>query len=265
MAPEEHLTLTNPISEYHDRMRKHSVPQLIESVCENRKYLPAFKLFELGRVYDTDAMDGLLPTERRRLSGAIVPPAEDSDEETFFAAKALILDLLQVGGVTRSRVKPLADSGDPWVHPGIAAGFYRGKQWVASLYKLHPKQADLCELHENVFLFEIDADLLASTKRKISYAPVSKYPSVRFEVTVIAGSRELSANIERAISRAAGKQLLDLSVITVYTGVPIPPGKKAVSYRMHFAGDHTFAGDEITAVQDKVVAALVRAGYPLKS
>jgi phenylalanyl-tRNA synthetase beta chain len=259
-----HFTLTNAISEYHDRMRKHTIPQLIEAVCENRKHHPAFKLFEFGRVYDTDAMDGLLPTERRRLAGAIVPPAEDSDEAAFFEAKALILDLLQVGGVSRTQVKPLEDA-DSWVHPGIAAGFYRGRQWVASLYKLHPSQADICGLRESVFLFEIDADLLGSAKRKLSYKPISKYPNVRFEVTVIADKRELSANIEKAIGRAAGKLLLDLSVITIYTGLPIPPGKKAISYRMHFAGDHTFGGDEVTAVQDKVIAALVRAGYPLKS
>jgi phenylalanyl-tRNA synthetase beta chain len=260
-----HLTLTNPISEYHDRMRKHAVPQLIEAICENRKHHPAFKIFEFGRVYDTDAMDGLLPTERRRLTGAIVTPAEEGDDTTFFAAKSLVLDLLQIGGVTRTQVKPLDDTADPWVHPGIAAGFYRGRQWVASLYKLHPSQAEACGIRESVFLFEIDADLLAGAKRKLSYSPVSKYPSVRFEVTVIADKRELSAEIEKAIGRAAGKQLLDLSVITIYTGVPIPPGKKAISYRMHFAADHTLNGNEVTAVQDKVIAALVRAGYPLKA
>jgi phenylalanyl-tRNA synthetase beta chain len=262
--PDDHLTLTNAISEHQDRMRRHAIPQLIEAVCENRKHMPAFKLFEFGRVYDTETMDGQLPTERRRLAGAIVAPAENSDEQTFFAAKALILDLLQVGGVARSQVLPLDDSA-PWVHPGIAAGFYRGRQWVASLYKLHPKQAEECDLRENVFLFEIDADLLASATRKISYKPVSKFPSVRFEVTVLADSRQLSADLETVIGRAAGKLLLDLSVITVYTGVPIPPGKKAISYRVHFAADHTMSSQEVTAVQEKVVAALGRAGFPLKT
>ena len=259
-----HLVLTNAISEHHDRMRRYAIPQLVEAVCENRKHFPTFKLFEFGRVYDTSAMDDLLPTERRRLTGAILVPPDAKDDETFFQAKALVLDLLQVGGVSRTQVKPLQDP-ESWVHPGIAAGFYRGRQWVASLYKLHPKTADARDIKDNVLLFEIDVDLLAGAKRKISYKAISKYPSVSFEVTVIADRRELSAEIEKVIGRAAGKLLLDLSVITVYTGVPIPPGKKAISYSMHFAADHTLSHDEAVAARDKVVAALERAGFPLKS
>ena len=88
---------------------------------------------------------------------------------------------------------------------------------------------------------------------------------MRFEVTVVVAAQTLSGDIEAAIGRAAKRQLRSLEVLTIYEGDPIPTGKKAISYRMEFAAsDRTLSHDEAESVQNKVVAALEKAGYPLK-
>ena len=260
-------SLPIPVSEFEQMMRPESVPQLLQAIAENAKHFPQFRLFEYGRVYDTSEMKGLLPTERTRITGTFVPAFErDSlQQETFFQGKALIQDILRLAGVDNAKTMPLTDSEAAWIHPNIHCGFYRGRMLLASLFKLHPSCADEFGVSHNAYIFEVYADRLETLTRNLKYQPISKFPTVRFEVTVVVAAQTLSGDIEAAIGRAAKRQLRSLEVLTIYEGDPIPTGKKAISYRMEFAAsDRTLSHDEAESVQNKVVAALEKAGYPLK-
>ena len=267
LSSENMMTLKNAVSEDAKFMRTHSMPHFIDAIAENVKYFESFKTFEFGRVYDTSQMKGLLPTEQFKLCGAIVPEFKKKDLQTeaFYDAKAVVLDLLQAAGVTNPQIRPLDGEQNNWVHPGISAGIYRGKQLLAEIYKLHPAIAEAKDIRNNVYLFQIHFNEIEKVERKFKYKAVVKFPGVPFDVTVVADEKTLASQIEQVITKAAKKNLRDIHVFSVYQGEGMEAGKKSVSFRMTFgADDHTLKPDEVENLQNSVMQSLDKAGYPLK-
>ena len=266
LSSEGLMTLSNPVSEESKYMRPSSVPHFVDAIAENMKYFDGARIFDFGRIYDTTAMKGLLPTERFKLTGAIIPAFKKKDlqTETFYEVKALVEDLLQVTGVT-GQVKPLTGDQPKWVHPGMACGFYRGKQLLAEVYKLHPAIAQKKGLRHNPYIFVVHFDEIEKSQRKFKYKAVNKFPGVPFDITVVADEKTLAGDIQRNITKAAKNSLRELSVFSVYQGDDMEAGKKSVSFRMTFGSDKkTLDSDEIKKLQDSVINALDKAGYPLK-
>ena len=260
------MKLTNPISEDAVYMRNFAEPHLIDSIAKNIKYFSDFKFFEMGRVYDTSKMNGQLPQEKLQLTGAIIPKYQENSlqEESFYEAKATILDLLQILGVNNYQAKPL-QKAEPWVHPNIGLGLYRGKQLLAKVYKLHPFFAQKLSIIHNVYLFSICLDELKNVTRKLSYKIISRYPTVPFDITVVASKKELVNNIASIIRKSVKKNLINLEVFSIYQGENIAKGKKAVSFRLKFgSNEHTLDSQEVTKLQNDVMTNLQKNGYPIK-
>lgn len=267
LSSEGLMTLKNAVSEDCKFMRSHAMPHLIDAISENVKYFESFKLFDFGRIYDVSQMIGLLPTEKFKLTGAIVPAFKKKDlqTDTFYEAKAVVQDLLSAAGINGAQVKPLGGELNKWVHPGIAAGIYRGKQLLAEIYKLHPAVAEAKGIRNNVYLFQVHINELEKAERKFKYKPIVKFPGVPFDITVVAKEKELAGNIELIIKKATKKSLRDISVFSVYQGEEMEAGTKSVSFRMTFGADtHTLKPDEVESLQNSVIQALDKAGYPLK-
>ncbi|NQZ58171.1 MAG: phenylalanine--tRNA ligase subunit beta, partial [Lentisphaeraceae bacterium] len=267
LSSEGMMTLKNAFSEDARFMRTHSMPHFIDAIAENVKYFESFKLFELGRVYDVSKMKGLLPTEKFKLCGAIVPEFKKKDLQTdaFYEAKTIVLDLLKVAGVNGAQVKPLGGELNAWVHPGIACGIYRGKQLLAEIYKLHPSIAEAKGIRNNAYLFQVHINELEKVERKFKYKAVVKFPGVPFDITVVCDEKTLASAPQMVIQKAAKKNLRNLSVDSVYQGEGMEDGKKSVSFRMTFGADtHTLKPDEVENLQQGVINALDKAGYPLK-
>ncbi len=270
LDPEGLMTLRNAVSEDSRYMRAETVPHLVDSIAENLKYFDGFRLFEFGRVYDTSAMDGLLPEEKFKLSGAIVPEYRKGDLQTdaFYECKALVLDLLKIAGIRNVKTRPLAGKSrelPSWVHPGIAAQLCRGNRILGEIFKLHPVLAGKKDIRNNVYIFVLHFDKIEDCERKFSYRPVARYPGVPFDVTILAKEKTLAADIRKLITGAAGKLIRDIEVFSIYRADDLGREMKAVSFRMIFgADDHTLAPEEITEVQDKVVNALESGGFSLK-
>ena len=261
------MTLKNPISEDSKYMKPEAAPLFINAIAENLKYQHSLKMFDFTRIYDVSEMNGVLPTEKFKLIGTITPEYKKKDlqSDTFYEVKQLVQDLLLIAGVKGAQVKPLGDDRASWVHPGIGCGFYRGRQCLAEVYKLHPAIAKKKGIKHNAYIFQINIDELERVERKFTYKPISKFPSVPFDVTVVADERTLSSQIEQVINKAAKKYLKELSVFSVYQGEGVEEGKKAVSYRMTFASDKaTLKPDEVVNIQNSVMDALNKAGYTIR-
>jgi phenylalanyl-tRNA synthetase beta chain len=97
------------------------------------------------------------------------------------------------------------------------------------------------------------------------YRPLRRYPSSAFDLSVIAGTRELAGNIEKQLAIFAGDWLENIEFIRQYSGPPLPEDKKSVSFRITVsAGDHTLSADEISAIRARIIEGMERAGYSLR-
>jgi phenylalanyl-tRNA synthetase beta chain len=86
-----------------------------------------------------------------------------------------------------------------------------------------------------------------------------------FDLSVVAGLREPSGDIERQLASAAGADLVNIEFVRVYTGAPLPEDRKSVSYRLTVAApDRTLSSEEVAGIRSRVIAAMHASGYELR-
>ena len=250
--PEAHLKVANPIAADQSLMRISLLPGIRKNIVENSRRMNSFRLFEIGREIHPKA-EGL-PEEIPHLAAAIYA-REGDGAAGLFELKRLAECLMP-----ECRVSP--DTARVYEHPersGVVG--WRGEN-LGRLFELHPS---LVEEGRGAIL---DVDLAAMERlqhRDRRYAPLRRYPTSAFDLSIVAALREPAGDIERRLAEAAGSDLVELEFVRQYTGAPLPDDRKSISYRLTVgAADRTLSSDEVAAVRDRVIEALRKAGYDLR-
>lgn len=98
------------------------------------------------------------------------------------------------------------------------------------------------------------------------YKPLSKFPTARFDLSVIAPARELVGTIGSKIKASGVPEIVAIEYVKQYSGAPLAEGTKSVTFCVTVgATDHTLSGDEIAALRACVIKALVDAGYEFRA
>jgi phenylalanyl-tRNA synthetase beta chain len=116
----------------------------------------------------------------------------------------------------------------PWLHPGQSADIHRGDRLVGRLGALHPSLLGPLGLDEDVIVFELDLEPLA--ERSVPRAAgVSRYPSVRRDLSFELPEDVPYGRVEAAIRDAVGETLSDLIVFDRYAGANLGSGIKSLA------------------------------------
>lgn len=266
---EGHLKICHPLSEDMDRLRRDLVPQHLVKAKENQRFEQRFGFFELGRVYRKTAAELTqpdLPDERNVLAGVLSFP--EKADANFYEIRDLILGLLAWLRSDSVEVVPVEEGRDlpGWIHPAVVARVLVCGEERGLFFRVHPGVEQRLDLRGDVLAFSLDFDaVFASRRRQTNYRPPSRFPTVAFDVAAVAPLRTPVATIEKVIREAAGALLTALDVFDVFVGGQLGEDQKSVALHLTFgARDHTLDGAEVSAAQEKVVAALTKAGFPLR-
>ena len=252
-APErKSLTILNPLGEDTSRMRTIAMPAMLETLARNASYRnESARLYELGRVYIPNAESETLCDERLHLTlGAY------GDGIDFFglkgAVEALLADL-RIAGVNWT-----ARSDNPTYHPGRCAELTLDGQMLGQLGQIHPLTAQNFDLEGEVYAAELDLELLfAAMGPEQTYVPLPKYPAVTRDIAVVCEEQVTVQELQTVITGAGGKKLVESRLFDVYTGAPIPAGKKSVAFALAFrAEDRTLTDEDADGATAKILAAL---------
>jgi phenylalanyl-tRNA synthetase beta chain len=268
LDPDAHIRLKNPMSEDMDRLRREIVPILLEKTRDNQRYSSQFGFFELGRVF-RKTRDKLrapeLPDERNRLAGVLA--FEKKGPENFYEVRHAVLALLErlhVRGITFAENR--GGHLEPWAHPAVYAKVLAQGKDVGRLYRVHPAIEARLELSGDVLAFDLDFDaVFESPRRSVEYRPLQKYPTVPFDVAVVAPERTAVGDIRKIIAKAAGSFLLSCDVFDVFRAEQFGPEKKSVAFHLVLGSDErTLTSEERASIEERVMEALKAAGYPLR-
>jgi phenylalanyl-tRNA synthetase beta chain len=107
---------------------------------------------------------------------------------------------------------------------------------------------------------EVNLELLIShAPAAVQSVPFSSYPVAKEDVAFELDAAVAAGDVGRTIREAAGELLESVRVFDVYTGAPIPAGKKSLAFALRFrAPDRTLTEAETAEVRDRAVAAVVR-------
>ncbi len=247
--PAGHVRVANPISVEQGLMRRSLLPGIHKNLVDNARFRSEFRLFEIGKEIHPQAASEL-PHEIPHLMAAV--HTKGDGQAALFELKRLA-ECLMPGCTTAPAEARMYE------HPArVATITWRGVE-LARLFELHPA---LIESGRGAIL---DVDLEAMFKLGPAvkkYAPLRKYPSSEFDVSVVCGLRELCATVENAI-RAAGCD--QVSYLYSYRGKPLADDQQSMSFRVSVsAPDHTLSAEEVTAARTRILDSLRTAGYSIR-
>ncbi|MDR2356576.1 MAG: phenylalanine--tRNA ligase subunit beta [Oscillospiraceae bacterium] len=229
------VTILNPLGEDRSVMRTTPLPSMLESLRRNKAARNEnARLYEAARVYRPGG--AVLPDERVILTlGAY----GDID---FYAVKGAVETLLRELRARDVEFRPRADL--PAFHPGRCADIFAGGVKIGVLGQIHPSVAgnyDLAETYAAELDFYAMLDLRADEAK---YSPLPRYPAAERDIAVVCGDDVTAAELTAVIRRGGGEYLRDVALFDVYTGAPIPAGKKSAAFSLRFRSDESTLTDE---------------------
>lgn len=228
----QRITIVNPLSESLDSLRQYLLFGGLEVVVHNlnRKQLD-LKLFEFGQTYSQVENQYV---EKSRLAiwltGKLSPVnwTGNTQETTFYDLKAITYKLLQQLGITKFCTAPSQDN------------FYENGIQVLQNDKLlltagHVSQSILQNMHigQPVFFADIDwGQLLGLQKSPKIYQPISKFPSVKRDISLVLDHSVNFEAVREIIDKQKGKFIQDVTVFDVYQGKELEINKKAYALNL---------------------------------
>jgi len=89
------------------------------------------------------------------------------------------------------------------------------------------------------------------------YKPLPKYPAMTRDIAVVCDASVTVAALQAVIVSVGGKKLVSSSLFDIYTGSPIPAGKKSVAFALQYrAEDRTLTDEDADGVTAKILQAL---------
>lgn len=216
-------------------------------------------LFEIGKEFHTSP-DNSLSDEVEILAGAMsgnrLDQAWYSKEMPcdFYDLKGYVESFLSALCVKDVCFRPLSEDQCLYMKKGYSASIHSGEKTLGTIGKIHPEVLDRFDIRQDVFIFEIrlkDLVLLVTDERSAS--PIPRYPSVSRDTTMICGNSVKAGDILDAI-RNSGESLVEQAeLIDLYTGNPIPEGKKSLSFRMTYRDpEKTLKDKDVNRIHTKI-------------
>ena len=214
------VPLANPLSAELGVMRTSLLPGLVAALVANRRrQQERVRLFELGNVF---AAGKDAPVETARIAGVAVGTvfAEQWGETPrrpvdFFDVKGDVESMLAL--TQSAHAFRWAPSDAPWLHPGQSAAVFRGERRIGYVGALHPDLAKTLDTGTDVYVFELDFDAIAPRPLPSAVA-VSKFPSLRRDISFELPETVPYAQVEALIRDAVGENLADIVLFDRYAG-----------------------------------------------
>jgi phenylalanyl-tRNA synthetase beta chain len=260
---ESQLRLKNPLSVEHDRLRNDLVPGLLENTYTNAKHSRSAAFYELGRTYHKkNRNDNDLAKEEYIAAGVFY--TNDSNQTPFYDAKhavTLLLEKLKI----KNYIFTVPVQSEEYVHPRRSLTLLIEGNDAGRIFEVNPIIQNRFDIEGRTAVFDIHVNaLLSAQKKPLSFEGIRKYPDVHFEVSVISPVQTYSTVLEKIIQNSS-ENVVDVDVISVYTGEPVPEGFKSISYKITFNGmDHTLSTDETVNLQNSVVKNITSNGFELR-
>ena len=260
------VRLLMPMTETHSTLRQSLVPGLLNTVQYNvARKQNDLKLLEIGRVFFGSGDDNIQPKETLYLSAALTGEEratkwlKESSALDFFAAKGYLEVVFERLGLEEKVT--YKKSNLEGMHPGRFAEVYLGEKRIGFIGEVHPQVADKLGLN-TTYVFEINLDeVISESKVKPKYEEVTKYPEITRDIAMLVDVKDEYQNIYNVIESVNSKLITNVELFDLYAGAELLAGKKSLALTITYSDKQkTLTDEEVTAVHEKVLAALTAYG-----
>ncbi|MBW4691313.1 MAG: phenylalanine--tRNA ligase subunit beta [Lyngbya sp. HA4199-MV5] len=260
------IVLSNPLFAEYSALRTNLIAGLIDAFQYNLEQgNGALNAFEIGRIFwseedglsEADSVAGILGGDATR--GQWVRSGREQPL-TWFEAKGLLESVFQRLGLA---VEYQPDRRDERLHPGRTASLWIRGSRLGTFGQLHPQLRQERGLPDEVYVFELDLDVLLDqldqdeTQVPI-FQPFSTYPPSDRDIAFYVSTQVSVADIERVITKVGGSLLEAIDLFDEYRGENVPAEQRSLAFRLLYrADDRTLKDEDIDPVHQQVREALV--------
>jgi phenylalanyl-tRNA synthetase beta chain len=259
-ADRDAVRVANPLAADDAFLRTSLVPGLLRAVGQNMaRQVRAVALFEVGRVFfpgePVEEHDRVAAAFSGQASTGYPEPARDFD---FSDAKGVLEVLLDGLGVRGWQL------GDPpprhTFHPARSAAVYVDGELAGEVGELAPRVLEQLDLPRRVALFELEVSVLATHRSdRVRYREISRHPPNRRDLAFIVDASVPAGDLRSALIDAGGALVDEVVLFDVFSGAPVPEGKKSLAFSVDFrAPDRTVPDDEADEAVRQIVERLRR-------
>ncbi len=256
----DYVTIANPASSERDVLRHTLLGNMLENAVNNARYNKAQQVFELGNVYLQKA--DLLPEEPLQL-GILLMGARHADwwggdaspDMDFYDLKGLLENLLHALHISDFGFQRGTHSS---LHPGRSADLLIAGERAGSFGELHPQVAQRVKLTAaKVIIGEFAvAPMIEQARRLHEIAPLPTQPAVLEDIALVVRADLPASEVEAVIRQAGGRLLKEVALFDIYTGDPIPPGKKSLAYALTYQDEaRTLTDKNAARIRKKIIGA----------
>ena len=254
LAPDDALrqciTILNPLGEDTSIMRTTAIPSMLETLARNySNQNKTARLYELATVY--------LPTQGQALADErqMIALGAYGGDLDFFSFKGVIEALL--AGMNVKNVCFERGAEGQTFHPGRCAEIRVNGTLVGIFGQIHPLTAQSYGL-DCAYVAQLSfQDLLDQRAPEARYVPLPRFPSVQRDIAVVCDQAVTVAALKDCISRGAKGLLKETELFDIYTGAPIPAGKKSVAFSLKLRADDRTLTDTEADEDVKSILALL--------
>ena len=259
----EALKLLDPITEDRNTLRYSMIPSLYKIYEYNKaRENKDICLFEIGKgFWKKEEVYGENQKVCVLMTGNYYNKIGYNEPINFFDIKGVAEELLDFLGYNGrySFVNPKNMPKE--FHPGQTAEISVNNDIVGIIGRIHPSIES-----EDVFVMEINLDKLLDKKvGKMKFKEISKFPSIKKDLSILVDKDIPSKEIELKIKKKAGKLLKDIKVFDLYEGKNIMQNKKSLAYSLTFSDiNRTLQDEEINTVMENIISDLEKSGMELR-
>lgn len=250
--------LVNPMTAEMEVMRTNLWPGLVNTFLYNKsRQQHRIRLFETGSCFIVAGDELKQPARLGGLIAGSVYPEQwgvSSRPVDFYDLKGDVESLLSQ--VFPSQTISFKPDHHPALHPGQAAGIYHDGQKIGIMGALHPSLLQSLDINTNLYVFELDQDLLRNALR-VKAKEISRFPENRRDIAIIVNQAVPAEDIQATIRAVAGDWLKETFIFDLYQGKGISPGMKSIALALIWQHPtRTLVDDEVAELMDRVVGAL---------
>ena len=261
------IRVTNPLRDEEGVMRTTLLPGLLKAAGENMaRMVASVALFETGKVFLRS--DAKIPDQPEHL--AFLATGERSGD---WSSPARPVDIRDATGLWELLAREMRVP-DPAVRAVALPGFHPGRSAEITISgavagvvgEVHPQVAAAFGLGEHVIAGEIRLEGLLLDRDPFTYAPPSQYPPAIFDLAFELDDEVPAADVLGALAAGGGDVVETSTIFDIFTGSPIPEGRKSIAVRITLrAASQTMTDEQVAPIRRSIAAAVeARTGASLR-
>ena len=262
------VTLANPLFAEYSALRADLFSGLLDAFVYNQSQgNGALNAFEIEKVFyqeedkliERDSVAGIMGGNITS-SGLWVNGGKGT-AMTWYDAKGVLENVFSNLGIG---VEYRPESEESRLHPGRTAALWLQGKHLGVFGQIHPQLAQQRDLANEVYLFELDFNLLLGALNRDAvttpkFKTYSTYPGSARDLAFFAPLDLSVFAIEKAINKAGGKLLQRVEVFDEYKGKNVPEGQRSLAFNLFYqASDRTLTDKDVDPVHQKVRDTLVK-------